>query len=365
MKKVLRATLQDRLPNGEPDHPPHTLLLEIVEYDNRSCKRYELFTGSKSEKNIKFHQKRGYVIFKEEIDEKGPALVYLEKQSLGDSTPKPREAEKAMSIEVTDSKDVYFGVQKTRNRSPDYLKNQESLLGREIAIGHYVLARSSMWYDYFFSSALLAQQAMEMYTKSIIKHRGHWAPDKMEKEHNVIALMKMTEKDIPEFATILSSPNQRQFLGELPAVYDIMRFGEAAVFNAIHQKVASVLDELALAFEMMFVGGEKERVKIYVHFDLRPAFFMGNKHFTPEMTTENPLSNRNLGWAAPDRMLQDVRTKWRPSQYPRLYHSGSNRVQMVDLQEAAERQIQKGKRERELAEAKRASESELDDSKQV
>lgn len=336
-----------------------TLLLEIVEYDNRACKRYELFTGEKSEKNIGFYEKRGYKIFKAETQNDGLVLVFLEKRSLGDSTPEPIEG-KPMMIQMTDSQRVFFGVKKTRNRTPEYLKNQESLLAREIAIGHYIMARSCMWYDYFFTSALLAQQAMEMYTKSIIKFRGLWAPDKMERQHNVIPLMKLVEKDIPEFSTILNDSRQRQFLGELPAVYETMRFGEAAVFGAVHQKIASMLDELALAFEMMFVGGEnpKERVRIFVHFDLRAAFFMDNKHFTPEMTTENPLSNRSVGFGAPERMLQDVRAKWRPSQYPRLYYYVSNRLEMVDLEEAAERQIRKGKRDRESAGSGKTSESE-------
>ncbi|MGH2613335.1 MAG: GNAT family N-acetyltransferase [Rhabdochlamydiaceae bacterium] len=54
-------------------------LMNEIESLFKSCKRFELFTGNKSEKNICLYQKIGYKIFKtEEITDK-ITLVYLEK----------------------------------------------------------------------------------------------------------------------------------------------------------------------------------------------------------------------------------------------------------------------------------------------
>jgi ribosomal protein S18 acetylase RimI-like enzyme len=42
-------------------------------------KRYELFTSSKSERNIKLYKRLGYVVFKEEDTSAGLRFVYLQK----------------------------------------------------------------------------------------------------------------------------------------------------------------------------------------------------------------------------------------------------------------------------------------------
>ncbi|MGI0087545.1 MAG: GNAT family N-acetyltransferase [Nitrosotalea sp.] len=65
-----------------PDFQHHGIgkkLMNEIESLFKSCKRFELFTGNKSEKNINLYQKIGYKIFKtEEITDK-ITLVYLEK----------------------------------------------------------------------------------------------------------------------------------------------------------------------------------------------------------------------------------------------------------------------------------------------
>ena len=43
-------------------------------------KRYELFTGSKSERNLRLYEAAGYTRFKEEPDDTGVLDIYLEKQ---------------------------------------------------------------------------------------------------------------------------------------------------------------------------------------------------------------------------------------------------------------------------------------------
>ncbi len=55
-------------------------LLRAIEEHFAQAKRYELFTGEKSERNLYFYQKWGYRIFrKEKLTDKVP-LVFLEKQ---------------------------------------------------------------------------------------------------------------------------------------------------------------------------------------------------------------------------------------------------------------------------------------------
>lgn len=45
------------------------------------CKRYELFTSSKSTKNIRFYERAGYVSFDEKIISADLKFIYLEKTS--------------------------------------------------------------------------------------------------------------------------------------------------------------------------------------------------------------------------------------------------------------------------------------------
>jgi ribosomal protein S18 acetylase RimI-like enzyme len=54
-------------------------LMREIESCFHASKRYELFTGSKSAKNINFYKKLGYSIFKTEKLNKQVDLVYLEK----------------------------------------------------------------------------------------------------------------------------------------------------------------------------------------------------------------------------------------------------------------------------------------------
>jgi len=57
-----------------------TKLLQSIEgYFQDGCKRYELFTGQKSIKNIYLYEKFGYRIFKEEKVSDKLTFVYLEK----------------------------------------------------------------------------------------------------------------------------------------------------------------------------------------------------------------------------------------------------------------------------------------------
>ena len=55
-------------------------LLETIE-SRLQKKRFELFTGGKSERNLQFYEKAGYTRFKEETGESGITYVYLEKKS--------------------------------------------------------------------------------------------------------------------------------------------------------------------------------------------------------------------------------------------------------------------------------------------
>ena len=55
------------------------LLMKEIETKLSQCKRYELFTGFKSEKNIALYKKLGYTEFKREYINTNVTLVYLEK----------------------------------------------------------------------------------------------------------------------------------------------------------------------------------------------------------------------------------------------------------------------------------------------
>ncbi|NLK87906.1 MAG: GNAT family N-acetyltransferase [Clostridiaceae bacterium] len=56
-----------------------TALMNGIEEQFQGCKRYELFTGKNSVKNIYLYEKLGYRIFKEEEISKKLSFVYLEK----------------------------------------------------------------------------------------------------------------------------------------------------------------------------------------------------------------------------------------------------------------------------------------------
>jgi ribosomal protein S18 acetylase RimI-like enzyme len=56
-----------------------TALMNSIENCFKGCKRYELFTGKKSVKNIYLYNKLGYRIFKEEKISEKLTFVYLEK----------------------------------------------------------------------------------------------------------------------------------------------------------------------------------------------------------------------------------------------------------------------------------------------
>jgi hypothetical protein len=53
--------------------------MNSIENCFKGCKRYELFTGKKSVKNIYLYNKLGYRIFKEEKISEKLTFVYLEK----------------------------------------------------------------------------------------------------------------------------------------------------------------------------------------------------------------------------------------------------------------------------------------------
>jgi len=64
-----------------PDHQGKGLgkrLLATIE-SKLSKKRFELFTGEKSERNLRLYEKAGYKRFKEETVESGITFIYLEK----------------------------------------------------------------------------------------------------------------------------------------------------------------------------------------------------------------------------------------------------------------------------------------------
>jgi ribosomal protein S18 acetylase RimI-like enzyme len=54
-------------------------LLKEIESRLGNCKRYELFTGNKSERNIYLYKKLGYQEFKRQFINENLTLVYLEK----------------------------------------------------------------------------------------------------------------------------------------------------------------------------------------------------------------------------------------------------------------------------------------------
>jgi predicted N-acetyltransferase YhbS len=54
-------------------------LMKEIETQLNDCNRYELFTGFKSEKNLKLYQKLGYREFKRQLVNQNLTLVYLEK----------------------------------------------------------------------------------------------------------------------------------------------------------------------------------------------------------------------------------------------------------------------------------------------
>ncbi len=56
-----------------------TKLMNEIENLFRICRRFELFTGNKSERNIYLYQKIGYKIFKTEKITDNVTLIYLEK----------------------------------------------------------------------------------------------------------------------------------------------------------------------------------------------------------------------------------------------------------------------------------------------
>lgn len=56
-----------------------TMLMERIEGIFNECKKWELIAGYKSEKNIKFYEKRGYHIYKTEKISSKISLIYMEK----------------------------------------------------------------------------------------------------------------------------------------------------------------------------------------------------------------------------------------------------------------------------------------------
>lgn len=68
-----------------PDFQRHGIgkkLMNEIESLFKSCKRFELFTGNKSEKNISLYQKIRYKIFKTEKITDKVTLIYLEKANV-------------------------------------------------------------------------------------------------------------------------------------------------------------------------------------------------------------------------------------------------------------------------------------------
>jgi len=54
-------------------------LMKAIELEYTHCKRYELFTGHKSLKNLGLYQKLGYSLFAQKKIHEGLSLCYLEK----------------------------------------------------------------------------------------------------------------------------------------------------------------------------------------------------------------------------------------------------------------------------------------------
>lgn len=62
-----------------------TDLMNEIERIINTCRRFELFTGDKSERNLYFYQKLGYKIFKKAKITDQTMIVYLEKKIEGKS----------------------------------------------------------------------------------------------------------------------------------------------------------------------------------------------------------------------------------------------------------------------------------------
>jgi predicted N-acetyltransferase YhbS len=58
-----------------------TKLITEIEKLFKNCSTYELFTGDKSEKNLKLYRKLGYVDFKTERIDDNLKMIYLQKQN--------------------------------------------------------------------------------------------------------------------------------------------------------------------------------------------------------------------------------------------------------------------------------------------
>ena len=56
-----------------------TKLMQAIEQHFQDARRFELFTGCKSERNLHLYQKLGYRIFKRDDSNRNVGLVYLEK----------------------------------------------------------------------------------------------------------------------------------------------------------------------------------------------------------------------------------------------------------------------------------------------
>jgi len=65
-----------------PDHQNHgigTQLMHRIEAEFPDCSRFELFTGTRSEKNLGLYRKLGYRVFRHEKLNEKVELAYLEK----------------------------------------------------------------------------------------------------------------------------------------------------------------------------------------------------------------------------------------------------------------------------------------------
>ena len=58
------------------------MLLDSIELTFKDCNRFELFTGSRSDKNLYLYNKQGYREFKRQVINDGLTLVYLENQKI-------------------------------------------------------------------------------------------------------------------------------------------------------------------------------------------------------------------------------------------------------------------------------------------
>ncbi|MFX1465434.1 MAG: GNAT family N-acetyltransferase [Promethearchaeota archaeon] len=92
IEKKIIGSVRAHLENGtcfigklivDPDHQNKgigTKLMNEIEVRFKHARRFELFTSSKSQKNIYLYQKLGYNIFKEEKINETLNLVYLDKK---------------------------------------------------------------------------------------------------------------------------------------------------------------------------------------------------------------------------------------------------------------------------------------------